>query len=163
MMIVNYTIRQVEEKDNLSLATIIRKVFEEHDAPRQGTVYSDPTTDNLFELFQTTKAILWVVEIDKQPVGCCGIYPTSGLENGCAELVKFYVSGELQSLGYGRLLMERCIESAKELGYKKIYLESMPQFAKAVGIYQKQGFRNLTHPLGNSGHSGCTIWMEREL
>ena len=45
---MQYIIRSLEEKDNLKLAGIIREVFIEHDAPREGTVYSDPTTDNLY-------------------------------------------------------------------------------------------------------------------
>ena len=39
-------IRAAEPEDNLPLAKMIREVFTEHDAPRIGTVFSDPTTDN---------------------------------------------------------------------------------------------------------------------
>ena len=31
-----------QERDNEALASMIRQVFEEHDAPQSGTVYSDP-------------------------------------------------------------------------------------------------------------------------
>ncbi|MEO8398947.1 MAG: hypothetical protein ABI550_03930 [Ignavibacteriaceae bacterium] len=41
---------------------MIREVFEEHDALQQGTVYSHPTTDNLYELFQTPKSIILYIE-----------------------------------------------------------------------------------------------------
>lgn len=57
---MKYIIRPVEEKDNLKLAGIIRVVFKEHDPPREATVYSDPTTDNLFESFLKPKSLLWV-------------------------------------------------------------------------------------------------------
>ncbi len=40
-------IRKIQESDNKCLALLIRNVFEEYNAPREGTVYSDPTTDNL--------------------------------------------------------------------------------------------------------------------
>jgi putative acetyltransferase len=43
--------RTIAPNDNQPIAAMIRGVFEEHDAPRQGTVFSDPTTDHLFELF----------------------------------------------------------------------------------------------------------------
>ncbi|MDX9848246.1 MAG: GNAT family N-acetyltransferase [Tenuifilaceae bacterium] len=157
------TIRKILPADNPNLASMIREVFEEHDAPRIGTVYSDPTTDNLYQLFQQQRSILWVLSVNKQPLGCCGIYPTPGLESDCAELVKFYISSKARGQGFGQLLMEKTIESAREFGFKKIYLESMPQFAKAVSIYKKQGFTYLSHSLGNSGHSGCTIWMIKSL
>ncbi len=156
-------IRKIEEKDNLSLAQMIRAVFEEHNAPREGTVYSDPTTDNLFELFKASKSILWVAELNNQIKGCCGIYPSDGLDENCAELVKFYLAGEVRGQGIGKELMQRSIESAKDFGYKQLYLESLPHFAKAVSIYEKQGFVKLDQPLGKSIHTTCNIWMLKEL
>jgi len=157
------TIRPIEEKDNLSLAKMIRSVFEEHDAPRQGTVYSDPTTDNLYQLFQTVKSILWIAEIEGKSIGCCGVYPTKGLNENCAELVKFYLDKSARGKGVGKELMQRCILSSKEFGYKHLYLESLPQFSKAVSIYEKQGFIRIDKPLGKSGHTSCSIWMLKEL
>ncbi len=155
--------REVRKEDNAPLAGMIRDVFEEHDAPRKGTVYSDPTTDDLFALFQSPGSVLWVAEVDGIPVGCCGIFPTEGLENSYAELVKYYLAREARGLGIGRQLMEHCIRSARELGYGRLYLESLPQFSKAVRIYEKLGFRELHQPLGNSGHTTCSIWMLLEL
>ena len=76
---MNIIIREVEKTDNLILSQIIRNVFEEHGAPKQGTVYSDPTTDNLYELFRAKKSVLWVAVTDGKITGCCGIYPTNGL------------------------------------------------------------------------------------
>ena len=160
---MDITIRKIEAKDNIPLAKMIREVFDEHNAPRTGTVYSDPTTDNLYELFKAPKSILWVAEVDNEVLGCCGVYPTQGLDDGYAELVKYYLSGKARGLGIGRELMQRSIESAKEFGYQHLYLESFPQFAKAVGIYEKQGFVRIDHPLGSSGHTSCNIWMVKDL
>lgn len=151
--------REVEKKDNALLASIIRQVFKEHDAPESGTVFSDPTTDDLFALFRKSRSHLWVAEFDGTPAGCCGIYPTEGLENSCAELVKYYLAESARGRGTGRQLMELCIASARKLGYKKLYIESMPHFSKAIRIYEKLGFQKLSGPLGNSGHSTCNIWM----
>lgn len=155
--------REVKREDNVLLARMIRQVFVEHNAPRSGTVFSDPTTDDLFGLFRKTGSLLWVAEVDGIPVGCCGIYPTEGLENSCAELVKYYLAASVRGRGTGRVLMEKCIHSARKLGYQTLYLESMPHFSKAVRIYTKLGFRNLSNPLGNSGHTTCDIWMLLDL
>ena len=162
-MIDNMIIKQVEKEDNLSLAHMIRAVFEEHDAPKCGTVYSDPTTFSLYELFEKEKSVLWVAHLDNEIMGCCGVYPTDGLQEDTAELVKFYLPAKARGKGIGKALMEKSIASAIEFGYKKIYLESLPNYAKAVSIYEKSGFIKLDHPLGNSGHSSCNIWMIKEL
>jgi putative acetyltransferase len=59
--------------------------------------------------------------------------------------------------------MEESMRWAKANGYTQVYLESMPELAKAVSIYEKVGFRSLDGPLGNSGHCGCGIWMLKAL
>ncbi|WP_319501069.1 GNAT family N-acetyltransferase [uncultured Draconibacterium sp.] len=156
-------IRKVLRSDNKHLADLIRAAFIEYDAPRKGTVYSDPTTDNLYELFQNEKSILWVAEKDGEILGCCGIYPTDGLPKGCAELVKFYLLAKARGNGLGTRLMQQSIESAKELGYSEIYIETLPEFDNAVGMYERAGFEKLDKPLGDSGHTGCDIWMLRRL
>jgi putative acetyltransferase len=157
------TIRKIEKSDNEFLARMIRQVFEEHNAPRHGTVYSDPTTDDLYTLFMTPQSVLWVAEMNGEVAGCCGIYPTPGLPDGYAELVKFYLSDYARGKGIGKMLMEKSIQSAKEFGYSHIYLESLPHYAKAVSIYEKQGFITLEKPLGDSGHTTCNIWMYKKL
>jgi putative acetyltransferase len=156
-------LRKIKIEDNPHLAAMIRAVFIEHNAPQQGTVYSDPTTDDLYQLFRSKNSILWVAEIENQIMGCCGLYPTEGLPKDTTELVKFYLPANARGKGLGKALLEKTIQSARELGYQKIYLESIPHYSKAVNIYVKQGFKKLTQPLGNSGHTTCDIWMIKEL
>lgn len=160
---MNISIRPVQPNDNETLAQMIRGVFVEHDAPREGTVFVDPTTDHLYELFRMEKSQLWVAEVDNKAVGCCGIYPTEGLPEGCVELVKFYIGKEARGKGIGRLLMQKCVDTAKEIGFEEMYIESLPDFGKAVSIYEKQGFQWLDKPMGNTGHNGCNIWMWKKL
>jgi putative acetyltransferase len=160
---VNYTFRHIKDTDNAQLASMIRGVFIEHQAPQHGTVYSDPSTDHLFELFKKPKSILWVAEFKGKPVGCCGVFPTEGLPEGYAELVKFYLAKEHRGKGIGKELIERSIQSALNLDYKQLYLESLPHFAKAIGMYFKLGFRLISGPLCNSLHATCDVWMLKEL
>lgn len=156
-------IRKIIRTDNVELARIIRDVFDEFDAPRQGTVFSDPTTDHLFELFRKPKSILWVAEIDGNLVGCCGVFPSDGLDEDTAELVKYYISKDVRGRGVGKELILRSIESAREFGYRRLYIESLPVFSKAISIYLKNGFIFLDKPLGNSAHPSCDVWMVKEL
>jgi putative acetyltransferase len=156
-------IRKVQPSDNKTLATIIRNIFIELDIPTKGTVYTDPTTDDLYNLFETLDAVLWVALEGDIVLGCCGVYPTNALPEGCVELVKFYLAPEARGKKTGKTLFEKSLESALELGYKSVYIESFPQFADAVKMYKKFGFKYLTNPLGNSGHFGCNIWMLKQI
>jgi len=161
--IMSVIIRQIQPEDNPVLAELIREIFREFHIDRPGTVYTDPTTDNLFELFQAEKSIYWVAEEDGVVLGGCGIYPTSGLPQGCAELVKFYLSATSRKSGLGRLLLQMTLNSAKRHGYSEIYLESFPELEQAVAVYKKAGFKHIHQPLGNSGHHACTVWMKRRI
>ena len=160
---LKFNIRPVQADDNDELANMIRGVFEEFGADQPGTVYTDPTTDHLFELFQTNNAVLWVGVMDNKIVGCCGIYPTKGLPEGCSELVKFYISNEARGQGLGSLLYKQCETSALSFGVKQLYIESLPEFDKAVSIYERLGFKPLPDRLGNSGHFNCNIWLLKSL
>ena len=57
-------------------------------------------------------------------------YPTEGLPADTCELVKMYVAKKFRGNGYGQMLMEKCIRQAKKNGFKKIYIESMPELKK---------------------------------
>lgn len=156
-------IRPIQPSDNATVATIIRSIFDEFNAPKVGTVYSDPSTDNLFELFDIDDAIMWIATDDDNILGCCGVYPTQGLPSKYAELAKFYLSPKARGKGIGKALFQQCSLSAKELGYTHLYLESIDVFITAVQMYKKLGFKSLAHPLGYSGHESCPIWMLKEL
>lgn len=157
------TFRKIEKRDNIEIASLIRKVFREFGIDRPGTVYTDPTTDDLFTLFQAPGSEYWIAEENGKIIGGCGIYPTPNLPEGCCELVKLYLDASRRGKGTGRKLMERAIDSAGKYGYGQIYLESMPELSKAISLYEKAGFRFIPAPLGNSGHFGCTIWMIKDL
>ncbi len=156
-------IRPIKKSDNPKLAQIIRDAFDEHNAPTQGTVYSDPTTDQLFELFQHQKSACFVAEHHGKVVGCCGIFPTEGLDEDCCELVKYYISADARGIGLGQKLLYQCEASALDLGYKCIYVESFPEFGKAVRIYENAGYRAIPKALGQSGHYACSIFMIKDI
>lgn len=156
-------IRPIRKEDNTEIAGVIRKVFREFKIDRPGTVYFDPTTDDLFSLFQKEGSYYWIAEEEGSIIGGCGIYPTPDLPEGCAELVKLYLLPEARKKGNGRMLLEKSIVKARELGYRQLYLESMPELGKAIGLYERTGFRFIPGPMGNSGHFGCDIWMVMDL
>lgn len=163
LMSTPISIRQIEPKDNNALALVIRTALAEFGANKPGTVYFDPTTDHLFELFQVAGAVYFVAEQDGNLLGGGGIFPTQGLPNKTCELVKLYLDAGARGTGLGKQLLLKAMEWAKENGYDQVYLESMPELAKAVSIYENVGFIRINKALGNSGHDGCDIWMTKQL
>ena len=160
---MNITFRTIEKRDNKNIADLIRNVFREFKIDRPGTVYYDPTTDDLYNLFQEPRSEYWIAEDNGIIIGGCGVYPTPGLPDGCAELVKLYLSGSVRGRGIGWQLMEKSFISAREFGYKQLYIESLPELSRAISLYERAGFRSIPGPLGRSGHFGCDIWMLKDL
>jgi putative acetyltransferase len=156
-------LRRILPSDNQQLAAIIRAALVEFGANHQGTVYYDESTDHLSDLFEIQKSVYFVALIDSQVVGGGGLFPTSGLPHDTCELVKMYLLPEFRGKGIGSMLLEQCLSNAKAIGYKKVYLESMPELAGALAIYEKFGFQYLQGPLGNTGHFGCERWMLKSL
>ena len=159
----NIYIRPIHAGDNAEIASIIRKILKEFGANKPGTVFFDPTTDHLFQLFSIPGAAYFIAEADGQIVGGSGVYPTPGLPDGCCELVKLYLITEMRGQGLGLLLMEKCFQKAIDFGFTQMYLETMPELRTAIGLYEKAGFTYLPGPLGKSGHFGCDLWMIKNL
>jgi putative acetyltransferase len=156
-------IRPIAPSDNEPLARIIRAALEEFGAAKPGTVYFDPTTDALYQLFRTPRSCYFVAENKDGLLGGGGIFPTVGLPSDTCELVKMYLRPEARGLGLGRTLIEKSLEAAQETGFKKVYLETMPELKAALVAYEKLGFKYLDGPMGDSGHFGCGLWMLKEL
>ena len=155
------SIEKIQQGDNPAIAKLIREVLTEFGANKPGTVFTDPTTDNLHLLFQTPKAHYFIAKDKGNIVGGCGIYPTKGLPEGCVELVKLYVAKSHRSIGLGKQLMEKSIAAAISEGYRELYLETLPELHVAVGLYEHLGFEYLNQPYGDSGHFACDLWMRK--
>jgi putative acetyltransferase len=160
---MDYTIRTIRAEDDATIAKVIRSILEEHNMDRPGTVYTDPTTDQLYALFQTPRSVYYIVELNGEIVGGCGVFPTIGLPEDHAELVKLYLLSSSRGLGIGKKLLDTCAEKAKEMGYRHLYLESMPELNKAVGLYESVGYKKIDSPMGKSGHFACNLWMVKEV
>ena len=159
----NISIRNIEPADNAVLASVVRATLSEFGAARPGTVYYDPTTDALYELFRKEGSVYYVAEKDGRIVGGGGIYPSDGLPEDTCELVKMYLLPEARGIGLGKTLIQGCLDFAKKWGYEKVYLETMPELKQALSTYEKFGFQYLNGPMGNTGHHGCELWMLKEL
>lgn len=156
-------IRKIEPDDNAQLEQVIRACFPEFEIPLEGTAYSDKETPRMFESYQNSNEVYFVIDSDGEILGGGGVKPLKDFEADVCEIQKMYFSPKVRGKGYGKLLFGKCIEAAKELGYKQCYLESAPQLKAAIHIYESYGFKHLQSALGNTGHFSCGVWMIKNL
>jgi putative acetyltransferase len=71
-------------------------------------------------------------------LGTCGLYP---LDAETIELRKMYFDKILRGRGFGKKMLERMIEKSRELGFKRIYLETATILKEATHLYEKYGFK----------------------
>lgn len=159
----NITVRPITPSDNQPLAKVIRDTLTEFKANHPGTVYFDPSTDHLYELFREPRSVYYVAEMNGVLAGGVGIFPTKGLPPDTCELVKMYLVPEARGIGLGKSLIEKALAHAREAGFKHVYIETMPELGQAMKVYERFGFEYLDRQLGESGHFGCAIWMLKTL
>ncbi|MCL4116225.1 UNVERIFIED_CONTAM: hypothetical protein GTU68_054112, partial [Idotea baltica] len=159
----NIVIREIEHEDNAQIEDAIRGCFPEFGLPLVGTAYADEETPKMFESYQNDNDIYYVVEVNGKVLGGGGVKPLKDYESEVCEIQKMYFAKELRGKGLGKLMFEKCMEAAKDLGYKKCYLESASQLKAAIHIYEVFGFKHLDKPLGNTGHFSCGVWMIKDL
>jgi putative acetyltransferase len=157
------TVRKIQPEDNVAMALVLRNSLKEFGLDIPGTAYFDESTDHLYESFQQEGSAYFIAIEDNTVIGGVGIYPSDGLPEGTVELVKMYLVPQARGKGLGKMLMKKCIALAEQMGYTKIYLESMPELKEAVSAYKKLGFKMLEGPVGCTGHFSCTVWMIYEI
>jgi putative acetyltransferase len=74
-------------------------------------------------------------------LGTIGLYP---LDAETVELRKMYFARNLRGRGVGKLMLERMIEKARALGFRRIFLETASVLKEAVALYEKYGFQPTT-------------------
>lgn len=158
-----FIIRPIEQEDNSAIAKIIRDVLIEFGVPKIGTAYEDKTLDCMFETYQQEKHQYYIVEHLGNVVGGGGIAPLQGTDDSICELQKMYFSPIARGKGSGSEMIKKCLSNAKDLGFEKCYLETMPYMETARLLYKKNGFTPLEKPLGNTGHYSCNVWMIKNL
>lgn len=160
---INMVIRKIEQKDNVAVAEIVRTVMLELGAPKVGTAYADPNLDTMYETYQNPNAVYFVVEQDEKIIGGAGIQRLDNGDETICELQKMYFLPEARGLGVGSKMIALCLQQAKEFGFKKCYLETMPFMIDAQKLYKKSGFYNIDGSMGNTGHTYCSLWMLKDL
>ena len=155
----NYYIRKIKKEDNSAVAALIRAVFDELNIPKVGTAYEDPYLDLMFEEYNKPKSVYYVVEKEGRIIGSAGVAQLENEAKTICELQKMYFLPETRGLGIGSQMMAKCLQSAKNFGFEKCYLETMPFMLDAQKLYKKTGFEYICSPMGSTGHTSCPVWM----
>ncbi len=83
----------------------------------------------IFEILETA---------DGKLVGTVGLYP---FDETRIELRKMYFAKEIRGMGLGKTTLKRIVETARNLSYDQLVLETASVLVEAIGLYRKFGFK----------------------
>ena len=158
-----FLIRPIEPRDDFSIAAIIRGVMPEFGAGGDGFAIHDAEVGAMHAAYTRPRCAYFVLEINHKVVGGGGVAPLEHGEPDVCELRKMYFLPEARGFGAGQAMITRCLDTARELGFKRCYLETLTGMDAAQALYRKQGFTPLCAPMGSTGHHGCDRWFIRPL
>jgi putative acetyltransferase len=102
---------------------------------------------------------LLLAEYDAQLAGCVALHR---LDDTICEMKRLYLRPQFRGHGLGRLLAERIIAEARQIGYERMRLDTVePVMKDAVAMYRKLGFKNIAayRPNPNPG----VLYLELQL
>jgi len=88
-----------------------------------------------------------VALLDNKIVGMGGLLK---MDDQTAEVKRMRVDVNYQGQGIGSFILEKLIQKAKELGYKKLELDTTENMIAAQRLYEKFGFKEFKR--GRAGH-----------
>jgi putative acetyltransferase len=156
-------IREIQEKDNHKIKQVLISVMTEFGVPDHGTALQDDEIDNMSNAYNDNNSIYYVVLADNIICGGAGISKLKGTNKNICELQKMYFLPTIRGKGVGSNLITKCIDFAKKSQYNLCYIETMYNMVDAQNLYKKNGFVYIDHPMGDTGHSSCPVWMTLEL
>lgn len=92
-----------------------------------------------------------------EPLGVCALIKMEDDEYDF-EMAKMAVSPKAQGKNIGWLLGNKIVETAKEMGGNKLYLESNTLLKPAINLYHKLGFKKIVGR--DTPYARCNIQME---
>ena len=153
---MNYTVREIEKKDDKAVEAVIRSCLIEFGANHEGTAWADPDLCRFSEIYNTDCNKYWVAEDENGAiVGGTGIGAIEG-ENAICELQKMYCIPEARGTGVAHTLIKIALEYAAK-HYVKCYLETLDNMIAAQKFYEKHGFVRIYEQIGPATHFACEV------
>lgn len=101
---------------------------------------------------------LYLAYYEGKPAGCIGLRKID--EEKC-EMKRLYVRPEFRGKHIGTQLIHKIIMDAEEIGYKHMFLDTLPFLESAIQMYKEWGFYEVDSY--NNSPMDTSIYMKKDL
>jgi putative acetyltransferase len=94
--------------------------------------------------YQAPRGALLTLHADGDLAGCCAVRPLDNTDhaNAC-EMKRLFVRRPYRGMGYGRMLAEAILDTARQNGYACVLLDTLSDMETARALYQDLGFAEI--------------------
>lgn len=146
-----------------------RETFSDKNAPENMDRYLDEAFDpgSILSQLEGPGSSFFILEVDGKAAGYLkvnlGSAQTDIHDPESLEVERIYVAKEFQGMGLGRRLMDFAVGSAASLGRKWVWLGVWEENRKAIGFYERCGFRRIgthTFTLGSDKQTDLVMRLD---
>ncbi|WP_245913858.1 GNAT family N-acetyltransferase [Nannocystis exedens] len=83
---------------------------------------------------------LLLCTVDAAPQGCVALQAITPAD---CEMKRLFVRPGQRGLGLGQRLVATVIDEARALGYRRMYLDTLPSMTRAIAMYEALGFEDV--------------------
>ena len=157
------TVREIHPSDDPQLEALIKAVMTEIGASGEGYSIHDPEVLAMSQNYGGPRSGYFVLIRGNQVLGGAGFAQLTDASETTCELRKMYFSPAARGRGKAQEMLNLIFDRARKAGYTKMYLETIASATAARKLYERNGFVQIGCAEGNTGHSGCDTFYDREL
>jgi putative acetyltransferase len=134
---------RIENADAQEFLDTVRKLFREYEGSIKVDLCFQGFEKELAELpgeYSRPSGRLLLAFEGEETAGCGAL---RRLEGDICEMKRLYVRPKHQGKSIGAALARMLIEQAREAGYERMRLDTMPSMERAIGMYRSLGFREI--------------------
>lgn len=138
---MNLKIRNATNADRETIERIVFGALREHGLQPDPSA-TDADLANIEQTYFANGGLFAVLLNDAgEIIGTIALYRNSATE---CELRKMYLAPAARGFGQGKRLLDHALQRARELGFRRVVLETALVLKRAIELYEQRGFKPYT-------------------
>jgi putative acetyltransferase len=130
-------LRPANNKNCEKITSLLYEALKEYNLKPDPAVTDADIKDIEHSYFERGGTFYVLEEKDGSIIGAYGLYP---VDRQTCELRKMYLHSSYRGKGLGKLLLEDALSKARQMGFKRMTLETASVLKEAISLYKSYGF-----------------------